>query len=334
MHWCWKGMLLLVLGVALSLRVTAQPETGIYESPCGPALGPGTLTYDITLVLNGREVRKQVKVEAKKGGDPSKGEIPVFVPPVRMENESRLDYGKRWFDARAEFSQKKAQAIANAINKAFELQGDNKATTGISLQEDVDFPKPPGMADLGKMRRENNEFGAFIVPNVSKQADGQPKLRIIQGRLLGEGRDGGRFLPSPSGGSPGVRIGMGLVDPEDTMLVATGENPLGAPSIVEMGIGEIYVSMLEPDPGMDAISILRWFEADLANHGIPTVFDDQRKMLFLADPLPDGMTFRWGNTDTGQEFLVEFTPVPEPCTLALWLSGFAAPVIASLRRRR
>lgn len=319
--------------VALHGPVNAQvPQSGRFEvAPVGTPFGTGKLVSEFTLVVDGKKVTKTVTIPS--------GDIKAYVKLTQMMGEANKDFAQRVFDARGEASQAKAKVIVDAINAEFKAEfakiGD-KAGTGLQVQ-------------TGKIRvgvidyTVTAPFGAYVVPAVLKEKvrakDGseieKPAVTIIEGKILGEGGNGGKFLKDEKP-SAGMRGSLGRVDPQ-VATIATGFDPFGDPSDVEIGVAEIFVAHYTPTFGQTDRDVLAALAFILGTNGLAATFDPLAMELFLDSPIADGNTFVWGNTDTGFEFLTAFTPlnaaVAEPGSTVLLLVGLLALLMTSQFRR-
>lgn len=318
-----KMHIALLMIISLSLAVTHESaiaaDSGRFEvAPVGAPFGTGKLVAEITLVVDGKEVTKKVTIE----------DIVAFKKPPQMPGEANKDYAQRIFEAQGEASQAKAKVIVDAINTEFNaefLKVGDKAGTGLQVKK--------GKVRVGVVDYDvEAPFGAYVVPAVLKRKvrdkiTGKEvevaAVQVIEGRILGEGGNGGKFLKTPEPSS-GMKGSLGRVDP-NTATVSTGVDPFNDPSDVEVGIDEVYVAHYTPTAGQNDSDILAALVILLNLHGLPAHFDPIAMNLILDEPIPDGQTFIWGNTDTGLEFLTAFTPLdaaaPEPATLVLLLAG-------------
>jgi hypothetical protein len=244
----------------------------------------------------------------------------------KEKGELTRAYQQALLNAKGEASQAKAKVIADAINEAFKDEfaklGD-KAGVGLKIVS--------AMTSAGRLEAP---FGAVIIPGVSRE-QGSP-IKILEGRILGEGGNGGRFIPG-AGPSPGSRGSLERSVP-DVTTVATGFDPFDEPSIVEIGVGE-NVARFTPTVGMTDADVLSALRLLLDRQGLPATFDQDRVELFLDTPVLDGQTFVWGNTDTGLEFLasmegLQVAAVPEPSTLMLLSMGVLCLCLYVWRQRK
>ena len=309
----------------------AAPDSGTFVlEPIGTPLSTGKMEIDVTIVVMGMKVTKTVTIPS--------GDIKPFERPKRMPNENIRDYAQRILDAQGEASQAKAKVIADAINMKFKDEFKKLGeTAGAGLKVvtnrtiNVDGQGVPGLMA---------PFGALVIPGVSKEKDqaGKDKSGIAwkENKVLGEGGNGGRFV-DPGKPSPGSRGSLDRIDPGVTQ-VASGVDPLGDPSLVEFGIDGLYVAQVMPTAGMTDSTILGLLASLLDMHGVPAMFDANLHELFLEQPLLDGQTLVWGNTDTELAFRTSFeglstATVPEPTTAGLLAIGLVVG-LACFRQRR
>lgn len=295
------GMMLLFGMVPLAI---AQP-TGTFEAPVWVPLEDSTvqkpLELEITVNVNGKAVTKVVKTAG----------IKKWVRTGRKPTETIQQWHARLTEERSTASQDKASQIAAAINAAFAAEfqqlGD-KATTETYKRKDPET-------------QLEGTFGMFIIPGILP-AQGQP-FKVLKDPTKQAGSNGGRYRPGVT--SPGAMgsmgLGRGLLD---NAFLAEGYDPLDDQSLVQLGIEEIYVASLIPGIGMTDEEVLEGLEALLDDHGLPATYYQDLGVLFLDNPIPDGKTFIWGNTDRGLEFVVAMEGlqvVPEPASLGLLAVG-------------
>jgi hypothetical protein len=347
-----RSLILLFLIIAIPLSLTrglaaaADPPSGTFElKPIGAPLGTGKMVIEVTLVLGGQKVTKKVEIK--------EGDIQAFVMPARMQGppkEPIADYAQRILNAQGEASNAKAKVVADAINEAFKNEFDKLPDKGASAKAGAGFTivknrnvevREPGQAPI-IVRGLEAPFGELVIPNVSKEKDKTGKeisgIKFLEGKILGEGGNAGGFRapPPPGKPSPGARGSLERSTP-GVITVATGIDPLGAPSKVEVGIDGIFVADYTPAAGDMDQNILSILASLLNSNGLPATFDLDLMELFLDMPLLDGQLFVWGNTDTGLEFLTSFegleeAAVPEPASAGLILIGLLA-LLATARWR-
>ncbi|MBI3320546.1 MAG: hypothetical protein HYZ89_08220 [Candidatus Omnitrophica bacterium] len=322
------GALVLGIGLSCSLRpafVLAADPTGSFEiKPVGTPLGSTTppnkpLMLKVTLIVKGKPVTKDVAVST----------IKAFETPRRDKDEPLRDYAKRVLEKEGEASHAKAQAIADEINKAFNLtKPEEKAGAGFTIVKNrtikVDNVNVPGLEAL---------FGSLVIQGVTEK-QGNP-LQIVEPGLAGEGRNGGNFVPRPRPRpSSGAKVSMGRAFGPS---FATGFDPLGEPSLVEFGFDDQFIATVMPREGMSDLDVLMGLQDLLETNGIPATYDSTLMELFLDAPLPDGHTLIWGNTDVGLDFRTSFESlgvVPEPASALLMATGFMGLLASADRRRR
>ena len=139
------------------------------------------------------------------------------------------------------------------------------------------------------------EQGSFIIsgvrPEHTKKLLG-PFLGITSDKIAESGNGGGTLLPGqPATDSPGTKMSMGRVDSGET--VASGYDPLGNPSIVQLGIQEVFIASVTPTPGMTDEEVLLALQSSLQQQGISTTFDSIAVTLSLNAPILDGQTAVW-----------------------------------------
>ncbi len=318
--------------VACSAWAADPPPKGPFVlKPIGPPLGTGKMVIDVTLVLGGVKVTRKVEIPS--------GDIKPLVMPVRIKadpangilEEPIRDFAQRVLNAQGEASNAKAKVIADAVNTAFKddfaklpkaAADAAKAGAGFTIVKNrtirVGNLPVPGL---------DAPFGELVIPNVLKEKDKSgaviPAVKFVEGKILGEGGNGGGFGkdPDPVKPSPGVKVGMGPANSGITNL-ANGLDPLGLPSLVEFGIEGLFVASYAPAAGSTDEVILSTLADLLDLNGIAATYDSLSRELFLDAPLPDEQFLVWGNTDTGLEFFTSFAGldeavVAEPSTLVL-----------------
>jgi hypothetical protein len=289
-------------GPAAPLTLAADSGSWVLE-PIGAPLGTGKVVIELTIEVNGKPVTKTVTIP--------EGAIKPVEKPKQMQGESLKDYTQRVADAYGEASQAKAKVYADAINEAFKdefAKLKEKAGTGLKVT-DKSYKNATGY-----IPKVMAPYGSLTIPGVSK-AQGNP-IKWTENKVIGEGGNGGKFTPG-AGPSPGSRGSLGR-PAGDGIQVATGVDPLGDPSYVDFGIGQVDVTLF-PTPSMTDTQVLSSLALMLDQQGIPATFDPIKTTLFLDQPIPDGQMLNFGNTDTGLEFTMTFEPqvsaVPEPGTI-------------------
>jgi len=329
-----KPQVTLFLCVLFSLGLIAiQPalaDSGDYVmEPIGFPRGTGVMKMDITIEVNGVKTTKTVTIP--------KGDIVPTTGLPRMPGESDMDFAQRVMDNRADFSQKKAAVIAAAINDAFKVEfaaAGIKATTGnkvVSNKSAGNAIYQEGLLYQGAA--VSAAYGSVQIPSISKDKD-VPSIKFTENKVLGEGGNGGRFLPPPQP-SPGTKVGMTSTTP-GVDQVAMGSDPYGDPSEVDFGIDGKYVAQVFPTMGMSDANVMQLLASQLNANGVPATYSDSLHGLALDQPLPDGQTLDWGNTDTGLEFTTMFQglsePVPEPASWLLSILSLIAICLISSKR--
>ncbi len=227
--------------------------------------------------------------------------------------------------------------MADAINAAFKDEFDKlpdkgasaKAGAGFTIRKNVTIKV--GVTNVPGL---DAPFGELVIPNVSKEKDKTGMeisgVKFLEGKILGEGGNGGGFDKPviPLKPSPGARGSLERSIP-GTTTVATGIDPLGEPSKVEFGIDGVFVADYTPGAGNTDQEILSILASLLVANGLPAIFDLDLMELFLDMPLLDGQSLVWGNTDSGLEFLTSFegldeAAVAEPASAGLALIGLLA----------
>ena len=317
----------LVIGIGLSCGFSATVAqaadiVGNFEiKPIGTPLGSTTppnkpYMLKVTLVVNGKPVTKDVAVST----------IKAFEMPKQNANEPIRDYATRVLEAQGEASHAKAVEIADAINKEFNLQKPEEKAGAqfvtVKRTVRVNNTNVPGV---------EAPFGSLVLQGVLEK-QGNP-VKIVEPGLAGENRNGGNWVPRPGQQPSGAKVGMALPFGPSS---ATGFDPVGEPSLIEFGIEDLYVAEFNPAPDMSDLEVFDTLEEMLDTHGLPATFDSSLMELFLDDPLPDGRTLIFGNSDVGLDFSVSFDhldPIPEPTSTALMATGFIG-LLAATRRRR
>ncbi len=326
MRWLVSLWLLVALALGAAPRTAAAADS-IYDFDIGTPFGTGTMTLTITLVIGGKQVTKPVLIP--------NGDIKAFVQPVRMAGETLKDFAQRILNAMGEASNAKAKVIADAINAKFNAEinalpagqrAAAKAGAGFTtLKHPGLVVREPGMAPSLPIKGLEAPFGQLIVPGVlqTKQLDAKgkprPAVQWAGAPSLGEGGDTGKprdkVKEKPS---PGMRGSLHPLDP-DAPTVATGYDPFGVESDVELGIAGVFVAHYQPSFGQGIEDILQILADLLDLGGLPATYDPIEHELYLDAPVPDGQALAWGSTDTGLAFLTEIAglEVPEPASLAL-----------------
>lgn len=310
------AFLLVPLSISVPGLAHAAPDVGSFDfSPVGVPLRTGKVTIQVTITVKGKPVTKTVAIP--------QGAIKPFVMPARKPGEKFNAWVDRVATARGEAAQAKATVIADAINKTFSAefkQLGETVKTGITV-------KPDRFYVLGQTVRRMVTFGALVIPSVSKE-QGNP-IKITEVRL-GEGSNGGRFIPA-AGPSPGSRGSLERAIP-GFQTVATGLDPLGNPSEVEFGLDGTYVADFMPIKGMTDATVLQGLAFLLKKNGVPATYDSSDVTLFLDNPIPDGVQLDWGNTDAGLSFATSIEPIPGPPAWAILLSGIGLAGVVCRRR--
>src|SRR5262249_15575652 len=268
----------------------------------------------VTIMVDGKPVTKEVTIKG----------IKPYVEPRKGVNETIKDWNKRRVQAMSDASKAKAELIVEAINKEFEKEFEKRGD-----KAKLDEPKKtPLRAYSNEVLEPSVVSLPFVKPpdpkNVGK--DKQPFYRreehpiLLVKDPLGEGGDGGTFVPRSPGGL-GFQGFFGPADP-NVSSVATGFDSYGMPSVVRFGLEDTYVAEVTPTPGMTYDEILRALESLLDDHQIPASYDSILGELSLDSPIANGRWLSWGNTDATLEFFtgiggVESDPVPEPATLGM-----------------
>jgi len=300
--------LLFILGMVVWFGVnpmSASAQLGTFEGPVWVPLEDSSkqkpLELQITVISNGKPVTKNVKVET----------IKKWVRTGLMPGETIPQWHQRKTNERSAASQEKSKEIAKAINAAFaaEFQQIGQQVTTETYKR-VD----PETALQG-------DFGMFIIPGISR--DQKQPWRVVKDPTGQLGSNGGRFRPGvtiPSYGSMGsMGLNRSLLD---NPFIATGYDPLNDPSVVQIGVEELYVARLNPSAGMTDEEILQTLESLLDINGIPATYNPNSLTLTLDYRILDGQTFIWGYSDPGLDYHITFeSVVPEPASLGLVASG-------------
>jgi hypothetical protein len=323
---------------ARAQRRPPPPPPANLEVPVGPPTGmlpTNNQPFEMKLMVvdkNGKPQTRTVRIPSNPA-DPNQPPIMIWRTSGLKPMETLRQRAERHRNERAEFARKKAAAIAYAINKEFKdvFEGLGKeATVGVESVTDKygDPNYPDGMDQF---------WGLITVPKVPQTVN--PKTGAKDGVMfvknpMGEGGDGTRFQQSSSSsmGSIGT-MGRG----DGSTNVATGYDGNDEPSFIELGLKDTYVATLMPTPGMTDIDILLALEIMLDSNGVPATFDPGLFQLRLDEPILDGDTFAFGNTDAGLDFMVSFQGayvIPEPGSAVLVALGMLAAGMASRRRRR
>src|SRR5262245_47218080 len=216
--------------------------------------------------------------------------------PARKPNQPLREYAQDILNAQGEASHAKAQVIADAINAAYAAEFAKLPDKGKSAMLGVGF-----VTKKNQTIRVNNQnvpgleapFGQLVMPNVLKEKDPTGKdvgaFKITEGVILGEGGNQWNFDPRlpPAKPSAGAKVSLERATP-GIATVATGDDPLDDPSVVEFGIEGSFVAQFKPTVGNTDEDVLKILEAMLDSHGIPATFDPTDKELFLDMPLLDG----------------------------------------------
>jgi hypothetical protein len=175
-------LIVAALSSGLAPDIALGAETGSFEiSPIGTPKGEGILKIEVTVVVDGKKVTKEVTIP--------KGAIKAYETPKREPGDTDDEYAQKLADAHAKASQEKAQVIADHINAAFKdefAKLGEKVETGIKVEaRTVNVGGIPKVVQI--------PYGALIIPGVSKE-QGSP-IKVTENKILGEGPNKGRFLP-------------------------------------------------------------------------------------------------------------------------------------------
>jgi hypothetical protein len=311
---------------SISPIALADPPGFFVLKPIGVPMGEGVMTIDVTFFVNGQKVSGKVTIDS--------GKIVPYVAPKQMPGENIRDFAQRVADAKGEASQAKTKVMADAIYAQFKDQFDklgDKPGAGLTpktLTIKVDNQNVPNIQTF---------YGALTIPGINKEqtvqgATNRPLIfKANELAKLGEGGNGGEFIPGARP-SPGSRGSLERSTP-GMETVATGKDAEGEPSVVQFGIEGLYVAEYTPATGMTDDEVLSLLADMLKTNGLPATFDPILNVLSLDNPIPDGVTLIWGNTDEGLEFATEFDAVAsETSSLELLGIGFVLMVLI-LRRR-
>jgi hypothetical protein len=311
------------IAISSAAGFAAAPVIGSYDyGPIGAPRATGKVVIDVTIYVNGAPVTKTVTI-------PSGAIKPYPAVGICMPADPDKVCAQKIADARGAASQAKAMVIANAINTAFAAefkQLGQMVTVGNTVV--TGSVKARGTNFMSLMAT----YGALLIPGVPEN---QVPLKLTENGVMGEGGNGGRFIPPP-GQSPNQKGSLDRTTP-GVEMVATGENAHGYPSEVDFGVVGTYVAEVDPTAGMTDAQVLQQL-ADLLNtNGVPATYDPS--MVDLSLNVPADATINWGNTDAGldftfsQEGLAPALPEPEAWTVLTMAYG-GAGLISILRRRR
>jgi hypothetical protein len=320
-----------LLALALALAVlssppaahAADPVIGSFEyAPIGYPRSTGRMVFEATIIISGKPVTKTVTIPS--------GAIKPYTPASRLPTDTDAQFAQKIADARGAGSLAKAHVIADAINKAFE-----KEFMGTGLKVTVaNFPKTETINVGGVPIRDiTATYGSIIIPNVAQ--NNNTPLKFSENGVIGQGGNGGRFLPPPPKGSAGSRGSLDRMTP-GVQTAASGLDAEGEPSVVQFGIEDQYVAEIFPGFGQSDALILQLLASDLVAHGIAAIFDPSLISLYLDMVIPDGTRVIWGNTDTGLDYTFTMVglaaAIPEPGSLIILVAGLAG--LAMLGRCR
>lgn len=111
---------------------------------------------------------------------------------------------------------------------------------------------------------------------------------------------------------------------------ASGFDPDGMPSILRMGLPNVYVSEIYIAPGTPVELLFTDLASDLFAHGIETTLDLGGHSLMLKNELAPDQAFVFGNTDVSMDTSGWIVSSPEPSSLALLGLGICT---TAMRRR-
>lgn len=340
------AFLCVVIGIKLfATKAQAQPgpappPPATAEMPVGPPTGmlpSNAKPFEMKLTVvdkDGKAVTRTVRIPSNPP-DPNQPPIMIWKPTDFLPGEMLGQRTERYRNERAEFARKKAAAIAYAVNQTFKDVFEGLPKINGQAQEAA-AGQEPVRDNYGGQNIANGRdqlWGLILVPNVSQTVDqrtGKKEGVMYLKNPMGEGGDGVRFQRGTPG-SLGSRGAMGRG--ESSTTVATGFDLNGDPSLVEFGIKENYIATLTPIPGMSDADILMQLKSMLDSNNIHTTYDPLMFQLALDDPIPNGDTLAFGNTDPGLDFMVSFQGVyeiPEPACSGL----VAAALIPFLTPRR
>jgi hypothetical protein len=257
--------------------------------------------------------------------------IPPFVPPPGpLLNETPFQYNARIQLAYQAYLAANKNGIAQ--NKAaWEAASKDKAD---KIAAAINGVLGAGRATSSQILNPNTGLmqGRTDITGVSKIQHG------ARSNTTGEVGDSARIKNGSPGGASPYPYKASMGSPSGfTVASATGVGPAGEASIIEFGIGEIYVSQWFPLAGDSLDQVLSYMEQDLDAHGLPATFDSSSHILSLDGDFTDDQTFVWSMSESAWdgELGASFgstapESVPEPASLMLLGLG----AIALLKRSR
>jgi hypothetical protein len=302
------------------------PDPATADIPVGPPTGmlpTNDKPFEMKVTVldkNKMPVTRTVRIPTNPA-DPNQPPIMIWRPSAKRADETFMQWYGRLRDERAEFSRKKAAAIAYAVNKTFDdVFKDLGKMAEVGQEAVTDSYGPKFYGDVNR----DQLWGQISIPNVDQKVN--PKTGKKEGVMfgpnpMGELGDGTRFR-STSPSSPGSRGAMMRNDSSPSF--ASGLDLNGDPSFVELGIREQFVAAFQPSPGMTDVDVLTGLSVLLNANGIPATYNPLLSTLSLDNLIPNGQTFAFGNSDPGLDFTFSFQgsyEVPEPSSLALAAIG-------------
>ncbi|MBI5708920.1 MAG: hypothetical protein HZC42_01230 [Candidatus Eisenbacteria bacterium] len=316
-----------VLGASAGWSAPALPNKDA-DLNCGVPQWAATPTQPMVLQIIGRSptdsTRRDTCVVTINNLPQFVFNFPAFVAPAALPRENLLQYRARYNAAAAAYLQQrlaayKTQWEAASKDKADRIAAAMNATpcgAGRATSSQVNNP-------AGYMQGRVTITNAFSVTHGARS------------NTTGEVGDGVRFRPGAAGTGGAGSYGGSLGSPITRSSPATGVDPSGGPSVVEIGILGRYVATWYPLPGDTYDDVMLGLEALLDSNGLPATFSPGSGVLALDGTFGDEEEFFWSMSEPGfdGELGVTYgliqdlsTPVQHPSWGSLKLPGIGCAV--------